>query len=110
MFYDDLKGWEIQKRGIYIYVLWMVHFTVQQKITHCKATTLQSISLKNNFLASSQPRLGQVCLHTVCWSTHHLVLHLYVGLSVVLRAGTVCFHLSFSQHLVAYLPRLMFVK
>ena len=44
MYCDDLRGKEIQKKGIYVYIL-LIHFTVQQKVTqHWKAAISQ---LKN---------------------------------------------------------------
>ena len=36
----ELNGKEIQKQGIYVYIQ-MIHFGVQQKLTHCKATIHQ---------------------------------------------------------------------
>lgn len=72
---------------------------------------------KNDFLAPSQAKLGQVSvlcvpqtLYILRQSTHHPVLHLSDYISVLVRAGTVFIHLSASQHLVACLTRLMLVE
>ena len=49
MLYDDLEGWDgagrsmggmLKREGMYAYT-WLIHFDVQQKLTHCKVIILQ---------------------------------------------------------------------
>ena len=46
---DDLEGWDgagrsvggmLKREGMYAYI-WLIHFDVQQKLTHCKVIILQ---------------------------------------------------------------------
>ena len=49
MLCDDLEGWDragrsmggmLKREGMYAYT-WLIHFDVQQKLTHCKVIILQ---------------------------------------------------------------------